>query len=126
LLQQLYQEELYRIPLTLHIQHISATEELPLFRMGNRGILENTTFLYDKIRIVLKTARSATFTAINSAMRIFAKNYHDREFGQGELAQITWYHNIAIFVGPHRFRRTLQLDALSKTPGNGGSCLFFF
>ncbi len=30
-------------------------------------------------------------------MRTFAKNYPDREFVQAVLAQITWYHNIAIF-----------------------------
>ncbi|MCX6580026.1 MAG: PDDEXK nuclease domain-containing protein [Candidatus Aminicenantes bacterium] len=30
-------------------------------------------------------------------MRTFAKHYPDREFVQAVLAQITWYHNIAIF-----------------------------
>jgi len=30
-------------------------------------------------------------------MRAFAQNYPEREFVQEVLAQITWYHNIAIF-----------------------------
>ncbi len=30
-------------------------------------------------------------------MRTFAQNYPDIEFVQESLAQITWYHNIAIF-----------------------------
>jgi hypothetical protein len=30
-------------------------------------------------------------------MRTFAQTYPDSEFVQEVLAQITWYHNIAIF-----------------------------